>query len=173
MTCNSPRYMVAGEVVDTSALISWPLEMLFGSLASPKQRNELTNNYPERLSIIDAIDINWTSPNKESIEKIIDISKETGDIAGLSRVDIEVLALTIEYNYTLITDDYRMQNIAEYMKIKWRGVDNGGIKNIWKWEVICLGCKTVKIMPDGPTNQKNNLGRCVDCGSELKIRKKK
>ena len=71
MTHNCPEYMVAGEVVDTSALISWPLEMLFGSLASPRQRNELTANYPERLDIIDAIDINWTNPNKESIEKII------------------------------------------------------------------------------------------------------
>ena len=69
MAYNSARYMVAGEVVDTSALISWPLGMLFGSLASPRQRNELTTNYPERIDIIDAIDINWTNPNKESIEK--------------------------------------------------------------------------------------------------------
>ena len=173
MMHNSPEYMVAGEVVDTSALISWPLEMLFGSLASPKQRNELTNNYPERLNIIDAIDINWINPNTESIEKIIHISKETGDIAGLSKTDIEVLALAMEHKCTLITDDYRMQNIAEYMKIKWRSVSTDGIKNIWKWEVFCLACKTVNIMPESTTNQKNNLGQCVDCGSELKIRKKK
>ena len=173
MTYNSPRYMVAGEVVDTSALISWPVKMLFESLASPKQRNELNNNYPERMDIIDAIDINWTNPNIESIEKIIHISKETGDIAGLSETDIEVLALAMEYNYTLVTDDYRMQNMAEYMKIKWRSVNTVGISNIWKWEVICLGCKTVKIMPESTSNQKNNLGQCVDCGSELKIRKKK
>ena len=79
----------------------------------------------------------------------------------------------MENNCTLITDDYRMQNIAEYMKIKWRSVNTDGIKNIWKWEVFCLGCKKVNIMPENTTNQKNNLGQCVDCGSELKIRKKK
>ena len=173
MTYNGPQYMVAGEVVDTSALISWPLEMLFGSLASPRQRNELTANYPERLDIIDAININWTNPNKESIEKIMHISKETGDIAGLSETDIEIIALAMEHDCILITDDYRMQNIAEYSKIKWRSVNTDGIKDIWKWEIVCIGCKIVKIMPESTTNQKNNLGQCVECGSKLKVRRKK
>lgn len=173
MTYNCPRHMAAREVVDTSALISWPLEMLFGSLASPRQRNELTLNHPERLDIIDAININWTNPDRESINKITDIAKETGDIAGLSQTDIEILALAIENDYTLITDDYRMQNIAEFSKIKWRSINTDGIKNIWKWELVCIGCKLLKKMPDRPTYQKNNLGKCIECGSELKIRKKK
>ncbi|MFL2957553.1 MAG: hypothetical protein ACJZ4Z_02030 [Candidatus Thalassarchaeaceae archaeon] len=64
------------------------------------------------------------------------------------KTDIEVLALAMEHGCVLITDDYRMQNIAEYSKIKWRSVNTGGIKNIWKWEIVCLGCKTVKIMPE-------------------------
>ena len=101
------------------------------------------------------------------------ISKETGDIAGLSETDIEIIALAMEYDCILITDDSRMQNIAEYSKIKWRSVNTDGIKDIWKWEIVCMGCKIVKIMPESTTNQKNNLGQCVECGSKLKVRKKK
>ena len=168
MTYNGPQYMVAGEVVDTSALISWPLEMLFGSLASPRQRNELTANYPERLDIIDAIDINWRNPNKESIEKIMHISKETGDIAGLSETDIEIIALAMEYDCVLITDDYRMQNIAEYSKIKWRSVNTDGIKDIWKWEIVCIGCKIVKIMPEETNISEVNFGKTIP----IKFKKK-
>tara|TARA_B100001142_G_scaffold58557_1_gene57316 strand:- start:331 stop:873 length:543 start_codon:yes stop_codon:yes gene_type:complete len=170
----SPRDNVAeGEVVDTSALISWPLERLFGSLASPRQRNELMNNYPDRLEIIDAIGINWEDPGDISIEKIIQISKKTGDISGLSQTDIEILALAMKNKYILITDDYRMQNLAEYSEIKWRSVNTDGIKDIWEWEVVCIGCKIISKMPSEPTKKKKNLGECVECGSKLKSRKKK
>ena len=165
--------MVAGEVVDTSALISWPLERLFGSLASPRQRNELMNNYPDRLEIIDAIGINWEDPDDKNIEKIIQISKKTGDITGLSRTDIEILALAMKNNYTLITDDYRMQNYAEYSEIKWRCVNTDGIREIWEWEVVCIGCKIITKMPNEPAARKEYLGECVVCGSKLKSRKKK
>lgn len=165
--------MVAGEVVDTSALISWPLERLFGSLASPRQRNELMNNYPDRLEIIDAIGINWEDPDDKNIEKIIQISKKTGDITGLSRTDIEILALAMKNNYTLITDDYRMQNLAEYSEIKWRCVNTDGIREIWEWEVVCIGCKITSKMPNEPAVRKEYLGECVVCGSKLKSRKKK
>ena len=165
--------MVAGEVVDTSALISWPLERLFGSLASPRQRNELMNNYPDRLEIIDAIGINWEDPYDKNIEKIIQISKKTGDITGLSRTDIEILALAMKNNYTLITDDYRMQNYAEYSEIKWRCVNTDGIREIWEWEVVCIGCKIITKMPNEPAARKEYLGECVVCGSKLKSRKKK
>jgi len=173
MVNNTPRHVAEGEVVDTSALISWPLERLFGSLASPKQKNELITNHPERMDIIDAIEIKWENPDKESIRKITDISKETGDIAGLSQIDIEILALAIENDCILITDDYRMQNIAEYSKIEWRSVNTDGIKNIWEWEIVCMGCKMVNKTPEKPSDKKNDLGECLECGSKLKIRKKK
>ena len=62
---------------------------------------------------------------------------------------------------------------SKYSKIKWRSVNTDGIKDIWKWEIVCMGCKIVKIMPESTTNQKNNLGQCVECGSKLKVRKKK
>ena len=68
--------------------------------------------------------------------------------------------------YILITDDYRMQNLAEYSEIKWRSVNTDGIKDIWEWEVVCIGCKIISKMP-------KNLGECVECGSKLKSRKKK
>ena len=42
--------MVAGEVVDTSALISWPVGRMKGCYGTPSQKIELNNNYPKRKS---------------------------------------------------------------------------------------------------------------------------
>ena len=171
MLTEPPRHMVSGEVIDTIALISWPMERLSESIASPKQRLELMRISPERMDMIDSINILWMNPKKESIARIIEISKVTGDIAGLSGVDIDVLALALENNYSLITDDYRMLNVAEYMEMEWFPVNTEGIKKIWKWEIICRGCKKIQQNPESPYKNKDEIGDCVDCGLELKMRK--
>ncbi|MFQ3321476.1 MAG: rRNA maturation endonuclease Nob1 [Candidatus Thalassarchaeaceae archaeon] len=164
--------MANDSVVDTGALISWPISKLIGSIASPKQKKELGKFYPARLEIINAIDIIWRTPKEESINKVINIGKNTGDIAGLSPVDIEILALASEDNYVLFTDDYRMQNLAEFMGIKWHAIETEGIKEVWSWEIVCKGCKKIQPDPKSPLMRKN-LRDCEDCGSEVKLRRKK
>ena len=52
-------------------------------------------------------------PSEESLQRIAVIAAETGDLGGLSPVDLEVLALGFEHNREIATDDHRVQNVAE------------------------------------------------------------
>ncbi len=160
-------------VVDTGALIFWPVERLTGAVASPKQQKEIYNLHPDRAIIIDALEIIWKNPSDKSIDKIIEIGKVTGDLSGLSSTDIDILALAYEEDAKLITDDYRMQNLAKYMKIDWESVSTEGIKEVWIWEIVCRGCKKVQEIPNLPYKNKKDSQVCSDCGSDVKLRKKK
>ena len=163
--------MAAGEVLDTAALIAWPLERMRGSLVVPGQRVELTRISPDREILLDAADLEWASPGPDAIARASDIAVSTGDMAGLSSVDLELLALAVERAATLVTDDYRLQNLCERGGVPWLSVTMEGIRALWAWELHCTGCGTVLPPPESP-NPSRDLGNCVDCGSALGLRRK-
>nr|AIE91031.1 hypothetical protein [uncultured marine group II/III euryarchaeote AD1000_104_B06] len=92
-------------------------------------------------------------------------------MAGLSSVDLELLALAVERAATLVTDDYRLQNLCETGGVPWLSVTMEGIRALWAWELHCTGCGTVLPPPESP-NPSRDLGNCVDCGSALGLRRK-
>ena len=164
--------MAAGEVLDTAALIAWPLERMRGSLVVPGQRVELTRISPDREILLDAAGLEWASPGPDALAQASDIAVSTGDMAGLSSVDLELLALAVERAATLVTDDYRLQNLCERGGVPWLSVTMEGIRALWAWELHCTGCGTVLPPPESP-NPSRDLGNCVDCGSALGLRRKK
>ena len=95
----------------------------------------------------------------------------TGDMAGLSEIDLGILALSIHLKKTLVTDDYRLQNLAEKASIDWITVTTDGITEIWNWELKCIACKKIFPQPEKPNLKKADWGQCEDCGSELKLKK--
>ncbi|MHA1264797.1 MAG: NOB1 family endonuclease [Candidatus Helarchaeota archaeon] len=106
------------------------------------------------------------APSKEFIDKIIEISRKTGDYPKLSDIDIKVLALALEFyhenwNPIIMTDDYTIQNVASHLKIEYKAVTEAGIRTQLRWKVFCPGCNT-----DYPTNTK--LKKCEICGTKLK-----
>ena len=94
-------------------------------------------------------------PGKGSLEKVRKEMEKTGD--RLSVPDIETLALAYELNLPLITDDYGMQNVASCLKINALGGAEPGIKKVWKWVMVCQGCKR--------TYKTGKV--CAECGSKL------
>ena len=163
--------MAAGEVLDTAALIAWPLERMRGSLVVPGQRVELTRISPDREILLDAAGLEWASPGPDALARASDIAVSTGDMAGLSPVDLELLALAVERAATLVTDDYRLQNLCEKGGLPWLSVTMEGVRALWAWELHCTGCGAVLPTPELP-NPSRELGYCVDCGSELGLRRK-
>ena len=124
--------------------------------------NELKNMYTRTRAEIALSQgkLRILEPSKKEIEKVKRIAAKTGDLLNLSKTDIKLIALAHELNGTLITDDYDIQNVATVMKIKYRGVYERGIKEVFEWKNICKGCG--KIFP------LNYKGKCDVCGSELK-----
>jgi len=163
-----------GRVLDTSALIGWPIEMIRGGFVIEQQRREIERVAPEKLVILDALDLKWSAPNSDSIQKARDIAIDSGDILGISEVDLHLLALAMEKGTSLVTDDYRLQNLCNLAGLGWLAVSTKGIESTWTWEIRCTGCgASVKSEHTDTRALETDLGECRDCGSSLKIARRK
>ncbi len=100
-----------------------------------------------------------TEPSSASLVKVREAAKGTGDDARLSPTDIEVLALALELNAVLLTDDYSIQNLARVIAVEYRGVGMKGIKEVMTWKYRCTGCRKV---------WDQNHPDCPICGSALR-----
>ncbi|MFQ6054998.1 MAG: NOB1 family endonuclease [Methanosarcinales archaeon] len=70
-------------------------------------------------------------------------AKKTGDISKLSKTDISLLAKALEYidkDVIIVTDDYAVQNVASYLKIKVKPIIQKKIKKKLQWKKQCIGC---------------------------------
>ena len=105
-------------------------------------------------------------PTRKSIEYIQDISKKTGDVARLSNTDVEILALSLDLNrkskneIIILSDDYSIQNVSNFLKIRFLNISQPGITKRFKWSYKCRGCGK---------KYNNNTKICNICGSKIKI----
>ena len=109
--------------------------------------------------------ITLRNPTDSSLEKVLDASRSLGENKALSDTDHSVIALALElsteYDATVISDDYSVQNLSNEIGIKHRGLATRGIKRRFKWVYYCPGCRK---QFEGP--QEDNI--CPICGTELK-----
>ena len=104
-------------------------------------------------------------PSKKSINIIKKTVNELGEVDRLSETDIELLALAYEIKQqktsepVILTDDYSIQNTANFLDIRFESISQKGIKKSFKWINRCRGCgKTFK----------ENIKECPICGTETK-----
>ena len=159
-------------VLDTSALISWPLSELNGSMIVNSQIAELEKFSPARAQIIQSLGLIISEPSRDSISEVSKLAVETGDMSGISQTDLSLVALAYGKGAVLVTDDYRMQNLAEKLEMEWMTVVMEGISDTWEWELRCIGCGTVFDSHEKPSHKKREMEECINCGSSLRLRKK-
>lgn len=99
-------------------------------------------------------------PCKESLKKTADAARETGDLDGLSEADLDVIALALEHKATIISDDYRIQNVASALGLHYETVSQDGIKRKVKWVKFCRGCNKTYVQSD-------SIRECPVCGLRL------
>ncbi|MGB1432699.1 MAG: NOB1 family endonuclease [Candidatus Poseidoniaceae archaeon] len=155
-----------GAVLDTTALLHWPLERLAGGVCCPGQLDELERLSPARRMLVEAAQIEWMNPGPRDLEAAKSAAAATGDLPRLSTVDLEVLALCLGLQRPLVTDDYRLQNVAMKAGIEARPLATRGAREQWSWVWRCTGCgkehdvsTTVERKRDGPGPD------CDICGS--------
>ena len=117
-------------VLDTAALLHWPAERLKGYSVVISQQDELRRLDESKWLFIESLDLNWCQVNPS---QAIEAATRTGDISGLSQVDLEVLALAIEMKELLYTDDYRMQNVCRFLGLPFSGIVNKESASYWQW----------------------------------------
>ncbi|RAH14995.1 MAG: hypothetical protein CMB56_003845 [Methanobacteriota archaeon] len=155
-------------ILDTAALLAWPIEKISNSVVAESQFKELENVSLERALLVESLDLKWISPDHQSIEKARIASAKSGDLAKLSEVDIDLIALCFQLDEILFTDDYRIQNTLNKAGMRWSPVIQRGITESWEWVQICTGCgKSFRL------KSKNGREICNFCGSPMKLKRKK
>ncbi len=97
-------------------------------------------------------------PDPESTKTAIKASKDTGDFSQLSKQDISIIALCIELNGEIISDDYAISNVSKNLGLKISSIMTKGIEDVGMWIHYCPGCRT------NHTSGKE----CPMCGTPLK-----
>lgn len=116
----------------------------------------------ERLSyFLDSGKIKIKEPNAEIVKDVAKKTQATGD--NLSLTDIKLIALALDLDSAIISEDYGIQNVSSILKVEYRSIRESGIKNIIHWEYYCMGCKKI---------HSKDKKICQDCGSIIKRRPK-
>ncbi|NLU46052.1 MAG: nucleic acid-binding protein [Euryarchaeota archaeon] len=95
----------------------------------------------------------------ESMDAVRDVAARSGDLGRLSDVDMTVIALALDTQGTILTDDYSIQNVARLMSVPFRPVGQTGITRTERWNYRCVGCGRW---------YKEKLDDCPVCGSGMK-----
>ena len=113
----------------------------------------------DRVMNLLGVRIQVFSAGAESRAKIRQAAEKTGDIDRLSPIDMEVLALAVEMDSPLISDDYSIQNVAKVLGIKCLPMEQHGIKKVFYWKYKCRGCGK---------EYDRKIKECQICGKELR-----
>ena len=124
-----PRRTTMGvpNVLDTAALINWPIELLDGGYVVENQRLELSRVSPERMLSLEAANLIWKRPTIESINQATKISLDTGDLDGLQKLTFHFLHwLSMSRGTcTLMITGYRMYAVRLGLSgLPWRRLES-------------------------------------------------
>jgi UPF0271 protein len=97
-------------------------------------------------------------PSQKSIDSAIQAAKNTGDYPQLSKQDMSIIALCIETQGEVITDDFAISNVIKNLGLNISPIMTKGIKDVGKWIHYCPGCRT---------NHPNGI-ECPICATPLK-----
>jgi UPF0271 protein len=128
---------------------------------------EEVSHIQEKLSVMESLISNKRimilEPSEDSIRMVKSIITQIGE-TRLSDADISIIALSKEFNATLVTDDFAICNLAKTLSIELLNLGTKGIKERRKWIKFCKSCGR-----GYPPTQRV----CSLCGNKLRVRFKK
>ena len=108
--------------------------------------------------LIETKRITVNEPENRFVTTTINAAKKSGDFPNLSDEDISTIALSLQLDAELVTDDFAVSNVAKNLNIKVIPVMTDGIKNVVTWKYYCPGCKI----------DFSKITVCPRCGNKLK-----
>ena len=149
-------------ILDASAFYAGvPFRSLDDYYTTPLAYDEIKHikkNHGVLETLLETNRLKIREPKKESTESAIKAAKDTGDFPQLSEQDISIIALCIEMNGEIISDDFAISNVVKNIGLKISPIMTQGIKDVGKWIHYCPGCRTNHI----------NKKECPICGTPLK-----
>ncbi len=148
-----------------------PLSIEKLQVTTPSVITEIKSGTAPHTRIMIAVNagkLDLREPSPKILKEIINSSIKIGDFSSLSRADMDVLALSLELQRTgfspiLVSDDYTIQNVAEYSGLIYTSLMTFGIRYRFEWLLYCPACKRRYT-----TNSSTKV--CNICGTRLKRR---
>ena len=104
-------------------------------------------------------------PSDARLEKVGAAAKKTGDAATLSAADSSIIALALELDTTLVTDDFAVANVASLLGVSVSPATPGKmIKERRRWIRYCSACAMTFAQ---------DRKECPRCGNLLKRKYRK
>jgi len=103
-----------------------------------------------RLRIID--------PDPKYVKTVESTSKKTGDFQNLTKEDTSAIALSLQLQGEIITDDFAVSNVSKTLGINVFPLMTSGIKVTGEWVYYCVGCGKKFL----------NQQECPLCGNRLR-----
>jgi UPF0271 protein len=140
----------------------------------PSVREELKKEGFQHLKLDIALKkgkIRLLSPENRYLDKVNSKAEELGELAALSYTDRELLAGGLQLRAesripVILSEDYAVQNVADGLGLKHRGLATPGIRRRFKWAIYCPGCRQ-------SFEKLTSRGICPICGTTLKRKPKR
>lgn len=97
------------------------------------------------------------SPARKTLERVAEAAGSSRDTGVISATDADLLALTIELDGMLYTDDFAIQNVASVLGVKTHPIQQRKARRI-HWKYRCSGCGRYF----------DHDGECMICGAAIK-----
>lgn len=147
-------------VLDASALLAGKDILLEEMFCTSHVLEEVNGKDPTpQLMLMIETRVEVRDPSDESVTKVNEAAGRTGDAKRLSPADVGVIALAIDLDATIITDDYSIQNVANELGLDYTGLSFPDIKRKIEWGYRCVGCGKRFEEP---------MDECPICGSRIK-----
>ncbi len=155
---------MAFRVLDSSAFYAGiPFSSSEPSVTTSHVYNEIKHIKKDHDAVqilIETRRLKISDPDHRFIITVNNAAKKSGDLPNLSQEDVSIIALSLQLNAELITDDFAVSNVAKNLNIKVIPIMTSGIKNIVTWVYYCQGCRT----------NFSKITECPNCGNKLKRR---
>ena len=99
-----------------------------------------------------------SEPEQRFTITVNEAAKKSGDFPNLTQEDISIIALSLQLDAELLTDDFAVSNVAKNLSIKVIPVMTNGINDVITWTYYCPACKT----------NFSKVTECPRCGNRLK-----
>jgi len=153
---------LAFRVLDSSAFYAGiPFSSNEPSITTSHVYNEIKHIKKDHDAVqilIETRRLKISDPEHKFIITVNDAAKKSGDFPNLSQEDVSIIALSLQLNAELITDDFAVSNVAKNLSIKVIPIMTSGIKKVVTWIYYCPGCKT----------DFSETRNCPNCGNRLK-----
>lgn len=125
-----------------------------------KEVSHIKKDYFPINFLIEAQKLTIAHPKQDTVNFVKSVVKTIGD-SSISSSDISVLALASDQGGTLISDDNRICNLAQFLSISFLKLSGKSIKGIRRWTKFCREC-----------GRQYSFNECICsiCGKHLSVR---